>query len=167
MQVTSQEANKILNNIREEVNIIEREQEANRRFVAATIENKEDLRPDYNFMETQNKLFELELKELQIRHALNVFNATTEIEVGQMEMTLDKALVFIPWLEHKKFTLQNMKGIPEKVRKSVTGNIIDYVYRNYDMKELEEEYANTVDVLNKVKQELNKINVTKTFVIPD
>ena len=47
------------------------------------------------------------------------------------------------------------------------GGIINYGYINYNPKDVEEEYNYTCDMLARIQNELNKVNITIKFDIPD
>ena len=60
MKLTSAEANKLLRKYAEERGALLEKEELGRVFVAATVENKEDARPDYRYEETRAALREIE-----------------------------------------------------------------------------------------------------------
>lgn len=165
MKVTSQEANKLLAKLNEDLNLLKSKENENCRFVAANSENKEDLRPDYNFMEMQNNQTILEGRIREIKHAINIFNSTTE--VGDTGLTIDNVLVFLPQLTNKKCKLQNMISRKPFKRIATNGNIIDYEYLNYDLDEAKKEYDAVANLLSNLQNELTKTNVTVQFDIPD
>lgn len=167
MKITSQEANKLLSKIQEDIQSWKEEEQRNCKFTAATIENKEDVRPRYNFHETQNEICLLEEKVRRIKHAINVFNCNTEIEIGNQKMTIDQVLVFLPQLNRSKNRLWIMLQNSEFRRKQPNAGIIDYEYLNYDLKDVREEYEAINKLITDIQNELNKVNVTVEFDIPD
>ena len=88
MKLTSAEANKLIKQLRDEIALIEAQEKNAYRFVAATIEDKAEVRPNYSFAETAAALDEREEKIRRIKHALNVFNATTKPD--GVDMTIDE-----------------------------------------------------------------------------
>ena len=96
MKFTSAQAAKLLKKLNEEYNALVRKERMSSTFLAASGENPESLRPEYDYAETQQKLNELEKKTRTVRHALNVFNSTHE--VPGFDMTVDQILVYIPQL---------------------------------------------------------------------
>ena len=167
MVVTSQEANKILKKLNEDIGFEKNQERRNMEFTAATIEDKEALRPQYNFMETQNRIALLEEKIRKIKHAINIFNCYTKLEIPGLDLTIDQALVFLPQLTAKKRKLYAMRDVPDHERQSVNHGIIDYNYRNYKKEEAVAEYEAVDAILTAVQNELNRINTTVTFEIPD
>ena len=90
MRYTSAEANKLLKRLQEEKSNLVCKEEISRVFVAATIEDVEQARPDYNYEEVQAGLVELDRKIRTVKHAINVFN-TTHVVDG-FDMTIDQLL---------------------------------------------------------------------------
>lgn len=162
MKLTSKDANKLLKQLEEEINSIETNEKNSSTFIAATVENKEDVRPEYNFKETQNKLNKLKNKVIKLKHAINVFNINTI--VPEFDMTIDEMLVYIPQLSLNKLKLARMKDKPKFVRLSNNRtNIIDYQYINYDLAEVNDEYKAVESELNIAQIALDKVNITATF----
>lgn len=163
MKATSQEANKILNKLQEDIRTLKAEENNNFKFVAATIENEEYLRPEYDFKKTQNKIALLEEKVRKLKHAINVFNCTYEVD----GYTIDQILIFLPQLNQTKMKLFGMLSQPPKRRKSVNGNIIDYEYLNYNIEDAKKEYEAVDGLLTRLQNKLNLVNSTVEFDIPD
>ena len=164
MLATSQEANKILKRLHEELKSLQIAENNSSTFICATVENEEDVRPEYDFVETQNRIVEINNKIMQIKHTLNRFNLETKLPGG---ITIDQALIQMPMLSMMKYRLEQMKDVPKKTRRSVTGNIIDYKIANYDPAEVQREYDQVVDALTEIQNDLNVINSTVQFEIPD
>lgn len=163
MLVTSQEANKIVKKIQEEIDYIKLCQRQSMTFLAASFEDKEELRPEYDFQKTQNKITILEEQLRNVKHAINIFNSTTVVMGG---MTIDQVLIFLPQLTERKRLLAQMKEMPEKMRAYVDKGIIDYKYRNYSLEEVAAEYEAVDTMLTTVQTELDKINANVKFEIP-
>ena len=83
------------------------------------------------------------------------------------EITIDRALIFLPQLRKNLMELANMKAMLPKERKIVNGNVIDYRYANYKIKDAEDEYNETLDLITKIQNKLNLINSIVYFDIPD
>ena len=60
MKMTSAEANKLMRKLYEEHDAVWNAERSRRTFVAATVEDPDEVRPDYDYAETQKKLAELE-----------------------------------------------------------------------------------------------------------
>lgn len=165
MKYTSAEAAKILRQLNEDYSSVLNMEAESCSFIAAVSEDIETVRPEYDFMGTQQKLAELEEKIRRVKHALNVFN-TTRI-IPEFNMTVDEMLVYIPQLTRKKAKLAGMKDRLPKVRQNSNfrTNIIDYSYANYDIKAAEAEYIKISDTLSKAQLALDTLNSTETMEI--
>ena len=102
-----------------------------------------------------------------MKHALNVFNATTTVD----GMTIDEILVYLPQLRDRKTRLSYMVGrMPkQRARSSVLSRysgqtpIIDYEYANYDIQKAEADYRAVSEEIARLQTKLDAVNSTKTF----
>ncbi len=161
MKLTSAEANKLLRTLNEEHDNLINQEDNGKSFVAATIENIEDVRPDYDYEAVQAKLEEVEKKIRRLKHAINVFNSTTRIP--EFDITIDEMLILIPQLTSRKFRLNMMANEMPKARERSQGQsgIIDYRYANYDVAKAGEDAKAASDLLAKAQTALDLINSTK------
>ena len=97
---TSAEAAKLLKAIEEEIKELRSDEDRVATFNAAVEEDPESVRPEYSYKETQEKLDDLAERVRKVKHAINVFNATTVIP--GFDITIDEMLIFIPQLTAKK-----------------------------------------------------------------
>ena len=165
MKYTSAEANKLLRALNEEHDNLINQEDNGKTFVAATIENIDEVRPDYDYAATQQQLEEIENKIRRVKHAINVFNSTTVIP--EFDITIDEMLILIPQLSNRKFRLCMMANAMPKVRERSQGQsgIIDYRYSNYDVAKAGEDAKAASDLLSKAQTALDLINSTKTMEI--
>lgn len=167
MKVTSAQASKILKKLNEQHSALLSHEEYTRTFNAATGEDPETLRPEYDFASVQEELAELEQKIRKVKHALNVFNSTQE--VPGYGFTIDEMLVYLPQLTKRVAKLSYMKQMLPKSRAAASygdsRNIIDYIYTNYDIKQAEKAYNDAADELAKAQNALDYVNVTAEFEI--
>ena len=167
MRCTSAEANKLLKKLYEEREMLSREEAQASVFVAATVENVGDVRPAYSFDEMNERINGVEQKILKVKHAINVFNTTTEID--GFDMTIDEMLVFIPQLTAQKERLKTMSNRLPMQRKSQKygekSNFIEYEYANYNTEVALEMFKKISDVLVDAQLALDKVNTTKTMKI--
>jgi len=165
--VTSAEANKLLKNITDERNLLIAEENQTSTFNAAIGEDIESVRPDYDYDKVQKEISECNRKIRAIKHAINLFNTRTT--VGDTGMTIDEVLVYIPQLSEKKSRLNYMMRQMPKQRARMMGTgmnaVIDYIYTNYDVKAVKEDYLKVSDELNKVQTALDLANSTLTIEI--
>lgn len=137
-------------------------------FVAAIQEDKETVRPEYDYESVQAELAEVEQKVRALKHAINVFNLNTIIP--GFDMTIDQMLVYIPQLSARKRKLENMKSKLPKERVQAgygnSSNIIEYRYTNYDVKKAEADCDAVTDELARAQNALDLVNSTVEFEAP-
>ena len=163
--MTSAEANKQLKQMQlKRRQILETEKEVSK-FVAATTEDVDKVRPDYNYQFTQLDLEVLEKNIRELKHRINVFNSTYMIpEIG---MTIDQVLVALPMLNDEVNKLRRMVGALEKKRVSSFGSrtsIIEYEYINYDRDQVRDDYDKASKRLAEMQIALDKANTTIDIV---
>ena len=165
MRYTSAEANKLLKRLQEEKSNLVCKEEISRVFVAATIEDVEQARPDYNYEEVQAELVELDRKIRTVKHAINVFN-TTHVVDG-FDMTIDQLLVYLPQLSEMKSRLHSMAmELPKtRINDSLKTSLVEYSYANYDVAAVKAEYEKVADELNRAQVALDRLNTTETMEI--
>lgn len=162
MRITSQKAKQLINQLNSEKDSLVIRERNNRTFVAATTENPNDLKPDYDFWETENRYVELTFKIAKLKHALNLFNASTVI---WRDKTIDEVLVILPGFSNRKVTLDGLKETPEKVRDRVTGQVIDYRYASFNPKDAASEFQTVESSINEMHIALDKANSTLEFEV--
>ena len=163
MEMTSAEANKLLRKLREEHDTLTRMESENYTFEAATTEDPEDVRPDYDYRQTQLRLEELERRICRLKHAVNRFNVTQE--VSGTGMTIDQVLVRIPQLSDRKRRLAKMRTTQKKTRNYNGRGVcfIDYSYANFDPAEANRDYLAAADELAALQNALDLVNSTVRF----
>ena len=165
MKITSKNANKLLKQLNEEHSSLLNMEEQSSTFLAAVGEDVESVRPAYDYEDIQNRLTELELKIIRLKHAINLFNTSTRID--EFDMNIDELLVYIPQLTARKNKPEKMKNSlsKQRVESYNRSNIIDYRYINYDLDKVKEDYRKTVDELNRAQVALDEANVNQSFDI--
>ena len=163
MKLTSAEANKMIRALRDQHRLLLLQEENVVSFIAATTEDIEEVRPSYSYEETTAKFDEIERKIRKIKHALNVFNATTVVD--GFDMTIDEMLVFLPQTSDRLRKLEDMLAKPEKARAMNTGrtSIIEYEYLNYDLQKVQEDYDALMELKNRALTALDVVNNTVPF----
>ena len=149
MKYTSAEANKLLKKLNDEYAALLDREKRSREFRAAMGEDIESVRPAYHYGEMQQRLAEMEQTIRSLKHAINRFNVTHQVD--GFDMTIDEMLVYIPQLTKRKEKLREMRAkLPKERIEEQYGrqsNIIDYAYTNYDLAEVEADYAKATDEL--------------------
>lgn len=165
MEYTSAQANKLLKKLQEEREDVLSAQQRRMTFIAATSEDLEAARPDYDYAGTQARLGELEEKIRRVKHAINTFNLTHEVE--GFGMTVDQMLIYLPQLTERKQRLGTMANALEKNRLMDTGRsgIIEYEYANYDVAQAQADYEAAGEELSRAQLALDKLNTTQVMEI--
>lgn len=166
MLYTSAEASKLLRKLTDEKEALIVNENQSKTYVVATTENKEELRPDYDYNITSTKLNEINDKILKIKHAINLFNVTHEVPETN-GLTIDQVLIAMPQLNERKDKLSKMKNrLPKfRSRNNIGSNIIEYDYVNYDINQVSNDYNEICEKISKMQLELDKINNTDKMEI--
>ena len=150
---------KRINALKEELKDLEEYEKKSSSFFVNLGQDKESLRPSYDFEETQKRYLELTQEIIKLKHILNVFNTSTI--VPGFDMTVDQMLVYLPMLRERKQTLQKMKDEPMCGHSSsITYRGVRYTYSNYSVKQVTEDYRRIADEYAKAHTALDLINVT-------
>ena len=167
MQYTSAQVGKMLKKLNDDYSTLIKKEDISKEFVVSLGETPDSVRPEYDFCATQKALTGLEEKMRKIRHALNIFNATTV--VPQFGITIDEMLVLIPQLSKRKQKLFEMKGKLPKMREhsgySRVSTVVEYRYLNYAVADVETEYERITEMLGKAQMALDMVNNTATLDI--
>lgn len=169
MKYTSAEAAKLIKSLNEQRSALATEIIKKSTFPAVMGEDPETVRPEFELAEALRTLEKLEERIRQVKHELNIFNATTVIpEVG---MTIDQALIYIPQLSFCKDILAEMaRRLPKERDMSPYLNsspIVNYIYANYEIEDAKKELKEVSEKLTQVQLALDRVNSTVTFEISD
>ena len=167
MKYTSAEANKLLKQLMQDYYAAINIERQSSTFLAATGEDPDSVKPEYDYIKTQETLKELSSKIRKIKHAINAFNTATA--VPGFDMTIDEMLVYLPQLNERVDTLNGMSNTLPKVRERTYGQgtnaTIDYRYANYDISAAKKEYEELRALLSKAQTALDLLNNSETFEI--
>ena len=167
MKLTSAESAKLLKKMKSEYDAIRAKENLSCTFLASIAEDPESVRPKYDYSETKTALDELAAKIRRLKHAVNLFNATTVIP--EYNITIDEMLVRIPQLTEKKEKLSAMASKLPKAREEQgygrASSIIDYRYVNYDIDLVNADLLEVTDELSRAQLALDKINHSAILVI--
>lgn len=166
---TSSEAAKLLRKLSEEYEALKRLENQCGTFTVSLDEKIEDVRPEYDFAEVQERLETLENRVRRVKHGINIFNTVTI--VPGFDMTIDQMLVYIPQLSEKKRRLTTLAEQLPKERiaaSSYVGRaIIEYRYANYDVAMAKVQLADVSDELSKAQTALDLVNNTVEMELPE
>ncbi len=160
--MTSSEMNKVLKKLYAERDQLLGHEMKTSSFVAATTENIEEIRPEYDLPATNEALREIEIKIRDFKHRLNVFNSTHVVE--EVGMTIDEILIYLPQQHMRVATLENMtRRLPrERVPSQYNArtNMIEYNYLNYDLADAQRLYQAAAEELSRTQIALDRVNTT-------
>ena len=154
--MTSAELNKELKRVQSERAALLNQESRTRSYKAAVTENPDDCKTDYDFVETCNRLKELDAQVREIKHRINVFNATHVIP--ELGMTIDTVLTYLPQLSTRVDTLKGMASQLPKTRvddRYGRSNLVEYEYTNYDPRVAKAAYDELSAELSKVQLALD------------
>ena len=165
MQYTSSQANKLLQKLNSDHRSLLEKESICTHYLLTPGESADDVRPAYNFLETQKELDCLERKIRIVKHAINLFN--TQTIIPEFNITIDEMLVLLPQLSSRMSKLKLMKDMLPKQRFSSSGSttLVEYRYANYDISEAEAEYNKAYETLSRAQLALDTLNNTLTFEI--
>lgn len=166
MRVTSAEANKILRTKQDELNALKAMENKSAVFVAATTEDVEAARPEYDIKSVQEKIVNAQAEIRKLKHAINLFNVIHKPE--GFDMTVDEMLIYIPQLTSMKGKYQGMASRLPKTRRESgysRSGLIEYEYANYDPAFAQEQLDRVTEELARAQLALDKLNTTETFEI--
>ena len=166
MKYTLQEAGKLLKSLNEQLGASLSLETQKRTFVAATVENPEDVRPEYDYAAVRAQQEALRGRIRAVKHAINLCNMTTE--VPGFDMTIDQLLVYIPQLTADKNKLYQMADrLPKQRVQSYNNktNLIEYEYANYDIEAVRADQLAVSELLSKAQTALDMLNSTVTLEI--
>ena len=163
MKVTSASANKMIRKLNEDKEFWLNKERNSSVYTVATEE--EPVIPDYSYPEVSGKIAEIDEKILSIRHALNVNNASNQIQVGERTMTVDMILIRMAQLNNRKYVLDTMRKREPKRRLEARQyaqkkTVIEYEYINYDLNEAKADYEKTDAEIEALQLALDKYNQT-------
>ena len=162
MAMNSDYANKTIKNLQAEIDSLLQTESLNRTYSYGVSEQPEI--PEYSFTDTQARLGILRKKIALLRHAINRFNVTTKVQ--DFDMTVDEALGYMSMLNTEKKRLYDMLRIPEKARERTYGSReADFVCRNFDVAQVQEEYDRVSEELLRIQQAINIANLTVNFEV--
>lgn len=164
--MTSAYANKVLRRLNDDKEFYLNKEREGQVYVAAI--DEEPVIPDYDYAYVSEKIAEIDAKILKIKHAINVVNVNSTINVGGINMTIDSVLVRMAQLNKRKSILDTMRKRQEKsrVREGLFAsrkNTTEYQFINYDLEIVNKEYDRIDSEIAEMQIALDKFNQTFEF----
>lgn len=163
MEVTSALANKLIKGYTDELDHLVRVEGDS--YSYTEVAGQVPIIPDYNFLDMQQKIEDLNWKIIKLKHAVSVFNTTHVIEA--CDMTVDQILVRMAQLNRLKSKYQQMRNLPEKKlnRSYGSSQAAEYICRNFNVEAVEVAYNDVVNELRSLQLNLDLCNSTERFDI--
>lgn len=163
IKVTSDEAQKLISKLRTKETDLSQKMSSLSTYVAAIVENPDELRPDFDFKSAVAEIENLDTNIIKIQHAKNQFNTVTILP--DLDMTIDEALVRLSHLNKMYSVYHRMASKQKKERNSsrIGNKDIEYIYTNYEPSDAKEIADNMLDEIHKIQKVLNYVNSTVSF----
>ena len=167
-KMTSAYANKVLKRLKEDSEFWRSKEKNSCTYTAAI--NEEPVIPEYDYVQVANTLAEIDEKIVKIKHAINVANVTSQLQVGDSFMTVDAILVKMAQLNKRKNILDFMRKQLPKARVelgafNVRQTVSEYQYINYDLELVKKEYERIDSEIAEMQIALDKHNQTFEFEV--
>ncbi len=126
--------------------------------------------PDYNYQEVAAIIAEIDEKVCKIKHAINLANTTSILQVGEQKLSVDMILVKMAQQNARKLMLDYMRKQQPKTRKEQTAfsnrsSAPEYQYINYDLELIKKEYEEVSEQIMNLQLALDKYNQTFEFEV--
>lgn len=160
--MTSAEANKRLRQLQDKKKDLVEAERKNAWFVAATTENAEEVRENYDFDYSYDvpEIDRIDNEIRELKHNINKFNVSCM--VPEFGMTIDQILIYLPQLKEKQRRLGKMaEHLPKQRvadRYGRTNTLIEYEYANYDVKKAKEDYEKISKLVADAQLALDRVN---------
>ena len=165
-KMTSAYANKVLKRLQDDKSFWLSKERDGYLYVAAI--DEEPVIPEYDYNQISDEIKNIDRKIVKIKHAINVINSTSEIEIGDESMTIDQILISMAQLNNRRSMLDNMRKQQEKRRVDsgfygTRKTAPEYQYVNYSIDEVKKDYEEIDSKIAAMQIALDKFNQTFEF----
>ena len=165
-KMTSAYANKVLKKLQDDKSFWLSKERDGYLYVAAI--DEEPVIPEYDYNQISDEIKNIDRKIVKIKHAINVINSTSEIEIGNESMTIDQILISMAQLNNRRSMLDNMRKQQEKRRVDsgfygTRKTAPEYQYVNYSIDEVKKDYEEIDSKIAAMQIALDKFNQTFEF----
>lgn len=165
MILTSASANKLIKKLTEEKEFISRQEAENYSYVVS--EGEEFEKPEYDFMATQLKITTIDNNIRKLKHAINLNNINSVMQVRDKFYTIDEALVLMAQLNDRQYKLNSLRSVPTKKRLGFNSSrdVVEYKYANFNPADANDEYQSASNMITEIQLALDKYNNTFEFEV--
>ena len=166
--MTSAYANKVIKKLSEDKEFWRNKEQEGYLYVAAL--DEEPVIPEYDYETVTQNMNEIDEKIVKIKHALNVTNATNQIQVGDHQMTIDMILIKMAQFNKRKAVLDHMRKQQPKTRMNIglystRKTTPEYQYLNYDLDIIKDDYSKIDNLISEMQIALDKYNQVYEFEV--
>lgn len=166
-KMTSAYANKMLRSLEEDKEFWTSKEDTSSTYVVAL--GEEPVVPEYDYETVAAEIAGIDEKIAVIKHTLNVTNATSYVQVGDTQMSIDTILIKMAQLNKRKRTLDRMrKQLPKERENSqpyMARTAVEYRYINYDLDLVKQEYERVSQMIMEMQMALDLYNQTVQFEV--
>lgn len=167
-KMTSAYAGKLLRSLEEDKAYWVNRENESCTYVAAN--NEEPVIPEYDYAEVAATIEQIDAKIAVIRHAVNLSNATAQVQVGDEVMSVDTILIRMAQLNKRKGVLYWMRKQLPKTRDDnnsyrARNAVPEYRYINYDLDLIKAEYERVSETIMEMQIALDRYNQTVEFEV--
>lgn len=167
-KMTSAYANKLIKQLTEDRAFWVNKEDTSQCYTAAL--DEEPVIPEYDYAEVAGIIEEIDEKICRIKHAINLANVSSFLEIGGRKMSVDTVLVRMAQLNNRKSVLNYMRK--QQPQSRINANLFgakkptpEYKYLNYDLELVKEEYERINSIIMEMQIELDKHNQTFEFEV--
>lgn len=166
--MTSAYANKTLRKLSEDKEFWRRREQEGCLYVAAL--DEEPVIPDYDYVQVAAEIAAIDEKMAKIKHAINLSNATNELDINGERITVDTVLVKMAQMNRRKDVLDGLRKQQPKQRinsgyYNTRKTAPEYQYINYDLDLVKAEYEKVDALIAAYQIALDKYNQTVEFEV--
>lgn len=166
MKMTSAYASKMIKKLNDDKDFWKRKEQDSYSYIAAI--DEEPVIPEYDYKAVSDTIADIDAKICKIKHAINVVNTTSEIEVNGKMMSIDTVLVKMAQMNSRLSMLDMMRKQQPKSRinsgiYSSRKTAPEYSYINYDLDAVKADYEKLSAEIAAMQIALDKFNQTFEF----
>lgn len=169
VKMTSAYANKLLRQLEDDKNFYVDKESTSCTYVSAL--GEEAVIPEYDYAEVDKEISTINKKIQKIKHAINLANVNSNIDVGGEALSADVILIRMAQLNRRKDTLDYMRKMQVQQRQesrsyvSRTSSVPEYRYINFDLELVKKDFEKVSHEIMQLQIALDKHNQTFEFEV--
>ncbi len=169
MKMTSAYANKLLRQLEDDKSFYTNQESESCTYVAGL--GEEAIIPEYDYVAVSKEISSIDNKIQKIKHAINLSNVNSKIDIEGEILSADVILVRMAQLNRRKDTLDFMRKMQAKHRQENrsyiprTTSVPEYRYINFDLDLVKKDFEKISQEIMKLQIALDKYNQTFEFEV--